>query len=217
MSKQKKGKSTPKTYVIDDAPQTQGNYGRFSMKVNHFIKESPYYISCTDAFDKSDAIKITPYAAAYGAAQENEPIVYSDDPGFNDVIYGQQGQQRVSYVPQQEQAPVPAAPAKKAKPVVTRYFKKRAIPLLLILVLSIVALAVPLVSSLELIVDYVDIGEDIFAIAEIFEGDLVQHNAWDYPFEVFFNQEKARFVCKLKTGLTQYIDYERLVVVGDVF
>ena len=52
---------------------------------------------------------------------------------------------------------------------------------------------------------------------EIYEGDKVQHDAWDYPFEVIFNEEKARFVCKLETGLTQYIDYERLVVVGDVF
>jgi uncharacterized phage protein (TIGR01671 family) len=51
---------------------------------------------------------------------------------------------------------------------------------------------------------------------EIFEGDLVQHNAWDYPFEVIFNQEKARFVCKMKSGLTQYIDCQNLVIVGDV-
>ncbi len=51
---------------------------------------------------------------------------------------------------------------------------------------------------------------------EIFEGDLVQHDAWNYPFEVIFNDEKARFVCKLQTGLTQYIDYERLIVVGSV-
>ncbi len=51
---------------------------------------------------------------------------------------------------------------------------------------------------------------------EIFEGDLVQHDAWNYPFEVIFNDDKARFVCKLQTGLTQYIDYERLVVVGSV-
>lgn len=52
---------------------------------------------------------------------------------------------------------------------------------------------------------------------EIFEGDIVQHDAWDYPFEVIFNQEKARFVCKMKTGLTQYIDNERLKVVGNVY
>lgn len=52
---------------------------------------------------------------------------------------------------------------------------------------------------------------------EIYEGDLVQHEAWDYPFEIIFNDEKARFVCKLKTGLTQYIDFERLNVVGNVF
>lgn len=52
---------------------------------------------------------------------------------------------------------------------------------------------------------------------EIFEGDFVQHDAWDYPFEVFFHQEKARFVCKMKTGLSQYIDYERLVVIGNIY
>ena len=51
---------------------------------------------------------------------------------------------------------------------------------------------------------------------EIYEGDLVQHDAWDYPFEVIFNDEKARFVCKLQTGLTQYINCERLVVVGNI-
>lgn len=51
---------------------------------------------------------------------------------------------------------------------------------------------------------------------EIFEGDLVQHDSWNYPFEIIFNDEKARFVCKLQTGLTQYIDYERLVVVGNI-
>lgn len=52
---------------------------------------------------------------------------------------------------------------------------------------------------------------------EIYEGDLVQHNAWDYPFEVIFNQEKARFVCKMKTGLTQHIDCQNLVVVGNIY
>lgn len=52
---------------------------------------------------------------------------------------------------------------------------------------------------------------------EIFEGDIVQHDAWEYPFEVIFNQEKARFVCKMKTGLTQYIDNKRLKVVGNVY
>ena len=51
---------------------------------------------------------------------------------------------------------------------------------------------------------------------EIYEGDLVQHDAWNYPFEIIFNDEKARFVCKLQTGLTQYIDCERLVVVGNI-
>ncbi len=34
---------------------------------------------------------------------------------------------------------------------------------------------------------------------EIYEGDMVKHDAWDYPFEVIFDVDKARFVCKLKT------------------
>lgn len=52
---------------------------------------------------------------------------------------------------------------------------------------------------------------------EIYEGDIVQHDAWDYPFEVIFNQEKARFVCKMKAGLTQYIAAESLIVVGNIY
>lgn len=51
---------------------------------------------------------------------------------------------------------------------------------------------------------------------EIYEGDLVKHNAWNYPFEIIFNEEKARFVCKMKTGLTQYIANEELVVIGNI-
>jgi uncharacterized phage protein (TIGR01671 family) len=51
---------------------------------------------------------------------------------------------------------------------------------------------------------------------DIYEGDLVQHDDWNYPFEVIFNDEKARFVCKLQTGLTQYIDYQRLEVIGNI-
>jgi hypothetical protein len=52
---------------------------------------------------------------------------------------------------------------------------------------------------------------------DIYEGDLVQHEAWDYPFEVIFNQEKARFSCKMKTGLTQHIDNKQLTVVGNIY
>lgn len=52
---------------------------------------------------------------------------------------------------------------------------------------------------------------------DIYEGDMVQHDAWDYPFEVIFAKERARFVCKMKTGLTQYIDNKRLKAIGSVF
>ena len=52
---------------------------------------------------------------------------------------------------------------------------------------------------------------------EIYEGDWVKHDAWDYNFQVIFNQEKARFVCKLKTGLTTYIDNEMVEVSGNIY
>lgn len=52
---------------------------------------------------------------------------------------------------------------------------------------------------------------------EIYESDIVQHEAWDYPFEIIFNQEYARFVCKMKSGLSHYIDHVRMFVVGNVY
>jgi hypothetical protein len=52
---------------------------------------------------------------------------------------------------------------------------------------------------------------------EIYEGDLVQHIDWDYPFEIIFNNKKARFVCKMKTALTKSIDNEYLGVVGNIY
>lgn len=52
---------------------------------------------------------------------------------------------------------------------------------------------------------------------EIYEGDFVKHDAWNYPFKVVFNQHKARFVCELKSGLTQYIDYQRIEVMGNIY
>ena len=51
---------------------------------------------------------------------------------------------------------------------------------------------------------------------EIYEGDIVQHMAWDYPFKIIFNQEKARFVCEMRTGLTSYISTENLEVIGNI-
>jgi hypothetical protein len=52
---------------------------------------------------------------------------------------------------------------------------------------------------------------------DIYEGDFVQHDAWDYPFEVIFDNSKARFVLKLKTGLTQFIDNDRLIIIGNIY
>lgn len=51
---------------------------------------------------------------------------------------------------------------------------------------------------------------------EIYEGDKTQHSAWDYPFTVIFDKEPARFVCKMRTGLTQCIDHKNIEVVGNI-
>lgn len=51
---------------------------------------------------------------------------------------------------------------------------------------------------------------------EIYEGDFVQHISWDYPFEVIFDDEKARFVCKMKSSLTQFIDHKNISIVGNI-
>lgn len=51
---------------------------------------------------------------------------------------------------------------------------------------------------------------------EIYEGDVVQHTAWNYPFEIVFNQSYARFVCKMGSSLSDYIDSENLSVIDNI-
>jgi hypothetical protein len=51
---------------------------------------------------------------------------------------------------------------------------------------------------------------------EIYEGDWIQHDAWDYPFKVVWFEHKARFVCELKACLTNHIDGKNSVVVGNI-
>lgn len=51
---------------------------------------------------------------------------------------------------------------------------------------------------------------------EIYEDDMVQHPAWDYPFQIIFDDERARFVCKMKSGLSHFIANEQVTVIGNI-
>jgi len=139
-------------YSLPIATDYKGR-GEFPAKVPRILAESPYYQSCSEAFDKKDAIIPTPYAAAYDAATTKGPA------------YGK------GIVPSFNGGVAAAASATASAPSVEkRYFKKRILPLLLILILALVGLAVPIVSSLQLVEDYVNIDVDILDIADIFSN-----------------------------------------------
>ena len=90
--------------------------------------------------------------------------------------------------------------AKNNKYVVKKTFRKRVIIILLVLILTLVALAVPIVSSLELASEYVNIDTDILAIPDLFEGDLgfgILTDNWDTWVLAVFMLAAAILVLKL--------------------
>ena len=140
------------SYSLPIATDYKGR-GEFPAKVTRIIAESPYYQSCSDAFDKKDAITPTPYAAAYDAAKMQGPIYEKE------------------IVPTLKTEAVAVASVEPSAPSVEkRYFKKRLLPLLLILILALVGLAVPIVSSLQLVDEYINIEADILDIVDIFNN-----------------------------------------------
>lgn len=138
-------------YMLPIATDYKGR-GEFPTQVTRTIAESPYYQSCSQAFDKKQAIAI-PYAKAYDAAIAAAPSFAKDIA-----------------------APVPNAVAEapqkaETKPVgVKKYFKKRILPLLLILIFALVGIAIPIVSSFVLVEDYIDIDVDILDIVTVFDA-----------------------------------------------
>ena len=72
--------------------------------------------------------------------------------------------------------------AKNKRYVVKKSFRKRGFVLVLVLILALAALAVPIVSSLELVEDYIDIGTDVLSVQDIVSGDLgfsILTDNWD--------------------------------------
>ncbi len=129
-----------------------------NVDVGKIILGSVYYHSCTNAFADADNIKTSPYEKAYQDAQFLHPFVVPEDAKIE--------QQDIDVAVQ------PQASTTKTLCKENRYFTKRAFIMLLILVLGIVALAIPIVSTLSLLPDYIDIGVDIFSIPELLQGEL---------------------------------------------
>jgi len=138
----------------------ESNYLATDKVLKERFLDSPYYQTCVDAFAHDDSKVIRPYEAAFFADYNGAPLAYDPaeaNPKFLEQVYG--------YLPAEEQVAIPASPAVKI-------VKRRAIILLLVLVFSLAALAIPIVSSLAILPDYIDIGVDLLKVADIFGGEL---------------------------------------------
>lgn len=149
--------------------------------VNPRLQASPYYVTCMNAFGHDNSKMIRPYEAAFIADYNGMPLCYDAaeaNPRFLDVVYGaEQASPQPSVVGQEMQAAGIAPTA--------RIFKRRAFMLILLLILSAVMLAIPILSSLALFPDYLNIGIDIFKITEMFQVELNLQTIQDYLPTIF--------------------------------
>lgn len=127
------------------------------IEVDKLMLSSVYYVSCANAF--ADVDKTSPYEKAYQDAQDLHPFVQSDNVAAE------------VEAEEQDKVVQPQADSKMLCKE-NRYFTKRPFIMLLILVLGLVAFAIPIVSALSLVPEYIDIGTNIFSITELFQGEL---------------------------------------------
>ncbi|MGI6214156.1 MAG: hypothetical protein ACOYIQ_06400 [Christensenellales bacterium] len=115
------------------------------------LQSAPYFKYFAQAQDKAIKKDATPYVRTYMAdAKANEPI-------------------------QAETVPAPvslpkAAPAKAVKN--GKSSKKRVLVIILVTLFALIGAAIPFVSSLGILSDYINIGQDILGIATIFAAPL---------------------------------------------
>jgi len=132
--------------------------------------DSPYYQTCVDAFAHDDTKVIRPYEAAFFADYNGQPLSYDPaeaNPKFLEQVYSGYVQVEDPYIEQpyvtqciQEQT--------EGHPAGAKVVKRRAIVILLLLVFSLLALAIPIVSSLAILPDYIDLDVDVLKIADAF-------------------------------------------------
>ena len=209
--------------TVEEQPMQENKQEVFPNDVTHFIKESPYYLSCCEAFEQKNTRYVTPYKAAYWAAHNNTPLSYSAEegnPSFHEVVYNEQRPQHYlgnmtpymeAYCRANSEKPFPLVPnyanygymQVNGQPILsevphfvqeerskqleqdkeqeqireqeqvqedepnTKYYKKRPIVMLLILILSIVCVAIPILTSLGTLSDIVDLEIDILEVSNI--------------------------------------------------
>ena len=111
-----------------------------------------------------------PYLAAFCSAQSNQPLPYY--PGRPNPVFGEIGyanQEQENNTKEKESVNIVEPEETKAN---VKVYKKRFLVLLLVFVLAFACLAIPFISSLEILPDYVSINEDILAVDSIFEGSM---------------------------------------------
>lgn len=110
---------------------------------------------------------LSPYMLAYMYASNNQPLYC--DPTYPEFLM----------LPQKRFVEKKEVQVEEKKEEKTKSIVKRPFVILLILILAFACLAVPLISSLELISDYINIGEDVQDVKLIFEDftlDTIQNN-----------------------------------------
>jgi hypothetical protein len=149
--------------------QSQQN---FVAEPNEFLsprfQNSPYYVTCLNSFAHDDSKVIRPYEAAFIADLNGMPLAYDpmeSNPKFLDIVYGTDVEAEAEVCVEQP------AKEKKAKGGV-KLVKRRALVLFLVFLFSAIALAIPVISSLAILPDYINIGVDVLTIADIFGGEL---------------------------------------------
>lgn len=122
-------------------------------RVSSRLQDAPYFKFFTDAKDKAVKTEATPYVRAYLA--DNTTSVM---PNFVNPYA-------------EEQTPkepiVQVAPIAKAKSV-PRKVQKKGIVIIIVALLALLCAALPFVSSLGFVEDYIDIGQDILTIDSLF-------------------------------------------------
>lgn len=121
--------------------------------------------------NQTEAIRpANPYLAAFCGANDNQPLPYY--PGKANPVFAKiEDETKPNLEEVKKSQESPKADLSSA-PEEVRYFKKRPFVMILILILSLVCLALPIVSSLALVEDFVDLEVDVLAIADVFEGDI---------------------------------------------
>jgi hypothetical protein len=163
MSKKNQAIPEQPVAVLERAPKES-----LSIEVSKYIRGSAYYLSYTRALEQSESMPVTPYVTAYTDAQTKHPLITPFTPfSARTAVFPKIAveEPKKAEEPEKTEALSVSAPVQAAE---KRYFRKRSVILLLIFILSLAMLAVPVLSALEVLPEYINIGVDILAVTDLF-------------------------------------------------